>query len=271
MTIKRVREMKDRIIEKAGEFGACAAGIADVEAIKRSPSHIVYGKIGDYQTVGNREGRIRAGDVVWPENARSAIITAVSHPEQKPELDWWIEEYDGGTPGNQKLITIHEKLAGWLDAEYGIKTIKLPYHIESGGILLKDAAVLAGLGCMGKNNMLVTPKFGPRVRLRAMLTEGALPASGPLDFDPCEDCDMPCRKACPRKAFKARIHSQKDLGTDQLPARSGVFSRFLCNRQMKLDETNGKAIKIEGQDIPKRRISYCRLCEFSCPVGQSSQ
>ncbi|MEA3231699.1 MAG: hypothetical protein U9Q05_08095 [Thermodesulfobacteriota bacterium] len=57
----------------------------------------------------------------------------------------------------------------WLEKEKGITAEKLPYHIESGGIFLKDAAALAGLGCIGKNNMLVLMKYGPRVRLRALL------------------------------------------------------------------------------------------------------
>ncbi len=271
MTSSLPEEIKDHIIEKAGEFGACSAGIAAVDTLKKSPSHIVYGKIGDYQTVGNREGQIRPGEVSWPQNARSAIIVAVAHPEHKPELDWWIEGYNGGTPGNRRLTDINDKLAVGLEEEHGIKITKLPYHIESGGILLKDAAVLAGLGCIGKNNMLVTPEFGPRVRLRAMLTDVALPGTGPVDFDPCRGCDMPCRHACPRQAFEARIYSQKDFGIDQLPARNGVFSRTLCNRQMKLDEANSETIKIEGREVTRRMVSYCRLCEFSCPVGRPSQ
>lgn len=34
-------ELNNQIIEKATEFGACAAGIADVEVLKKSPSHLI--------------------------------------------------------------------------------------------------------------------------------------------------------------------------------------------------------------------------------------
>ncbi|MBC8492582.1 MAG: hypothetical protein H8D43_02260 [Chloroflexi bacterium] len=34
-----------------------------------------------------------------------------------------------------------------------------PYRVEQGRILLKDAAVLAGLGVMGKNNLVITPQL----------------------------------------------------------------------------------------------------------------
>lgn len=263
----REEEIKYQIIQKAKELGACAAGIADVEALKKSPSHIAYAKIGDFKTVGNRDRRVALGEVEWPINAKSSVVIAVEHPEAKPEMDWWIEAYSGGTPGNRMLIDISDKLAVWLENEMGIKTKKLPYHIEHGGILLKDAAVLAGLGCLGKNNMLVTPDYGPRVRLRAMFIDTMLPGTGPIDFDPCEDCAMPCRTACPQEAFEQTIFSKNDFGIDQLPARSDVFSRPLCNRQMLLDGSKAEKIEVQGEDGIRRATKYCRLCEFACPAG----
>jgi len=46
----------------------------------------------------------------------------------------------------------------------GINACPLPYRVEQGGILLKDAAVLAGLGVTGKNNLVITPQLaGPCV------------------------------------------------------------------------------------------------------------
>lgn len=263
-------EINDQIVAKATEFGACLAGIASVESLKKSPSHLIYGKIGDYETVANKEGQIKPGEVTWPEGAKSAIIIAVGHPEEKPELDWWKSGHNGGTPGNRMLISISAQLSMWLEEEKGIKTIPLPYHIEHGGILLKDTAVMAGLGCIGKNNMLVTPEFGPRVRLRAMLTDEVLPDTAPIDFDPCEDCDMPCREACPQKVFRSKIYSEKEFGLDQLPARTGAYSRHLCNKQMQLDMDNCEEITVEAQDEPGKLVRYCRACEWACPVGKTA-
>ncbi len=257
-----------QLLEKAKEFGASSAGIASVEDLKKSPSHLIYGRIGDYETVGNREGPIERGKVGWPQNARSAIVIAVMHPEEKPELDWWKTGYSGGTPGNRMLISINSKLSDWLEEEKGIRTTKLPYYIEQGGIFLKDAAVMAGLGCLGKNNMLVTPEFGPRVRLRAMLTDEILPCNDAIEFDPCKDCSMPCREACPKEAFRSKVYSGEDLGLEELPARTGVFSRPRCNEQMKLDEARAEEIEVEGDLEPGKWVSYCRRCEFACPIGR---
>ena len=100
----------------------------------------------------------------------------------------------------------------------GIPSFKLPYHIEYGAIYMKDAAVMAGLGCIGKRNMLVTPQYGPRQRLRVMLIDTDLSATGPSDFDPCRACSMPCRDACPQQAFDEKIFSKTDFNSMHYPA-----------------------------------------------------
>lgn len=64
----------------------------------------------------------------------------------------------------------------------------------------KHAAVQAGLGWMGRNNLLVTPEYGAQVRLVSVLTDAALEPSHPLDRD-CGSCRA-CLDACPAQAIK---------------------------------------------------------------------
>jgi len=268
MLIDTKKGLTNLIIEKAKEFGACAAGIADVEALKQSPSHLIYPQIGGYKSFLNNEVPRDSGEVLWPPNAKSAIVVAVEHPEDKPELDWWQKGLKGGTPGNQVLITIISRLIDWLRKDTVCEAKGLPYYIVQGGIFLKDAAVMAGLGCIGKNNMLVTPEYGPRVRLRAALLDLKLPATGPSDFDPCPQCDKPCRKICPQNAFQKKIQIDNPLGVNELPARTGVYSRPLCKNQMELDRENASITQDENQDRAQKVVKCCRLCETSCPVGK---
>jgi epoxyqueuosine reductase len=101
--------------------------------------------------------------------------------------------------------------------------LSLPYQIEYGGAFLKDAAVLAGLGMIGKNNLLVTPQYGTRVRLRGMFIEAELEPTGPSTFDPCQGCGMPCQRACPQDAF-----------------RGGSFKRELCRKEQEYNEEHGE-------------------------------
>lgn len=263
-------DTRKSVIEKALDFGACLAGIADVADLRKSPSHVIYGKLDAYSGVGTRPSDdALPGVLAWPAGVKSVIVIAVEHPEEKPELDWWQEDLRGGTPGNRMLMEINEKLTRWLEADMGIQAAGLSYYLERGGVFLKDVAVLAGLGCIGENNMLVTPDFGPRIRLRAMFVHELLPAMHPIDFDPCIECRMPCREACPQSAFSDTIYSEREFNLAQLPARTGVFSRKRCNVQMEQDISSGDKIAAEGGENPKKRIKYCRKCETTCPVGQA--
>ncbi|WP_022668175.1 epoxyqueuosine reductase [Desulfospira joergensenii] len=261
--------LSDRIISRTIEFGACMAGIANVEELKESPSHTISGKQTEFSGVGTKEvdGK-KKGKVIWPEHANSAVVIAVEHPRYAPDMDWWLKGLKGGTRGNAKLMSVFAKLAKWVEAETGIKCIKIPYHIEHGGVFMKDTAVLAGLGCIGKSNILVTPEYGPRVRLRVMLLDLDLPSTGMTDFDPCKDCEEYCRRACPQKAFEKQIYSKETFGQQKLPGRTGVYSRFTCNLEMEKNLDAGREVVIEGTDKTGKQVKFCRRCEMACPVGR---
>ena len=258
----------EQIIQKAKEFGADIAGIASAESVKTSPSHRIFGKSASFRGVGTREADYdESGLPAWPEGVESVIVIGIRHPEREPHLDWWKEGLSGGTEGNSRLISISAKLSDWLSDRKRIRTKKLPYRIEKGGVFLKDSAVLAGLGCIGKNNMLVTPEFGPRVRLRSMFVFSELPLTDPLDFDPCESCSMPCLDVCPQRAFENTIYSKEQYGLDELPARKGIYSRKLCNIQMERDIAAARRATDSTSPEEAPWVKYCRRCEFACPVG----
>jgi epoxyqueuosine reductase len=253
-----------RIIETAMGNGATLAGIASMEALKVSASHIVFSKMGDYTGIGTVKddalGEIQLFN--WPDSVKSVLVIGLSHPEDKPELDWW----DGrGTPGNRILIEIVKRTSRQIENDIKVKTRKLHYYVEKGGVFLKDAAVLAGFGCIGKNNMLITPSNGPRLRLRALFIDAEIHATGPIAFDPCADCKVLCRNVCPESAMdeKAPIFKSIDF-SERLPARDGTYNRELCNLRMEKDVIEGSKNNYGRQPM----IKYCRRCEFICPVGK---
>ncbi len=268
MILPSGNEITGSIIEKAMSLGASIVGIAGVDLVKQSPSHLIYPKMERNTGVGSREsaGGIKPGQVAWPDRAKSAVVMAVEHNEDQPELDWWYGKKS--PPGNRILMKINQALSAWIEETYQIKTHKLPYHVEKGGIFLKDAAVMAGLGCVGKNNILITPEFGPRVRLRALLLESEIASTGPADFDPCINCAEFCRQACPQGAYDKHIFDSALMAVSDLPGRDGTYSRSTCNMQMQLD------IDAAQEDIDpqsgqmEKIIKYCRCCELACPIGQ---
>lgn len=256
-----------RIIETAMENGATLAGIASMEAIKVLASHTIYIKMGDYAGIGTIKDDDALPDnqlFTWPDSVRSVLVIGLSHPEDKPELDWW----DGrGTPGNRFLIDIIKRTSQQIENRLKVKTRKLHYYVEKGGIFLKDAAVLAGLGCIGKNNMLITPSNGPRIRLRALFLDAEIHPTGPIAFDPCADCKVYCRRVCPENAMDEKAPIFKSIEfSERLPGRDGSYNRELCNVRMEKDVTESSKNNYGKQPT----IKYCRKCEFVCPAGKKA-
>jgi epoxyqueuosine reductase len=231
-------------VRKALEVGASLAGIASVEDLRASRSYVVYDASPFYEEY---EG------VEWRDEFKSVLVWALVHPMSEPVLDWWSMKVPGFTPGNRVLRAQSKKLRVWLGEELGIGALSLPYQIEYGGVLLKDAAALAGLGVIGRHNLLITPKFGTRVRLRGIFMEAELEPTGPVHFDPCSGCNMPCHRACPRQAF-----------------RSGSFERARCAQENAKREADGEMLEgsVMGIDEVSRVVKPCRYCELACPVGQ---
>jgi epoxyqueuosine reductase len=267
MTPAKHLKVSSAILRKSAALGASLAGFAAVEDLKIAPSFTLAPRIAgiaDDTENWNHVPGLEPGQVRWPDNARTVVVIAVEHPADKPEMDWWFGRMD--PPGNRVLAKIINSLCDWIKATYAISAFHLPYHLEKGGTYLKDAAVLAGLGCIGKNNMLVTPAYGPRVRLRALTLDVDLPCTGPVAFDPCRDCDAPCRAACPRLAFGKQVYREQDYGQMRLPGRQGVYARHTCNLQMEEDIAVAQSQPVAGFDAPVSIIKYCRRCELACPL-----
>jgi epoxyqueuosine reductase len=252
-----------RIIDAALKNGASLAGIASVKALRKSPSHLLYTKMGTYSGIGTvKTDQTTKKLFNWPDSARSILVIGLSHPQSQTELDWW--DGSGGTPGNRLLINIMKRTRHHIENDLQVGTLKLHYYVERGGVFLKDAAVLAGLGCIGKNNMLVTPAYGPKIRLRGLFLDLEIAPTGPIDFNPCADCKVYCRKICPENAMDKKIsHLESISNSLGLPARDGTYDRDICNIQMEKN-VNKRGKKSSDKYEP---IKFCRKCELICPVG----
>ncbi len=224
----------EKISARAISMGASLVGVTPVVPLLESPSHRLL--------PANRQVL----------KARSVVVLALKHNVGQPEMDWW-DNQEGRTPGNRQLAKINRRLAKWLKKTYLAEVCDLPYNAGRGGIFLKDAAVMAGLGVVGKNNLLITPQYGPRVRLRASLLNLPIKHKRAFDgFAPCDTCDGPCIQACPQNVF-----------------HEGYFKRKRCQRQMQKDEAKPiiRQSPVVGMPV-EFRIAYCRQCELLCPVGQ---
>ena len=116
----------------------------------------------------------------------------------------------------------------------------------------KMAATRAGIGWIGKTDLLVTKEFGPRVRLATLLTKVPIGKCGtPIDKSRCGKCDR-CIEACPTNAGNGLLWN---INVD----RDEFYNPFKCRKY---------CLEISKRNID-RDISLCGICISACPVGTS--
>ena len=117
-------------------------------------------------------------------------------------------------------------------ASFTVDTKKLLGHVSH-----RHIAVRAGLGWIGRNNLLVTKKYGSQIRLCTILTSMPQPTPKEQEFG-CGDC-RDCIAVCPARAI---------WNTSQ------QFDRKRCYEQIK---TFRKKTKL-GSNL-------CGICIKACP------
>lgn len=124
--------------------------------------------------------------------------------------------------------------------------------IRVGLFSLRHAAVRAGLGEFGLNNLVINPKYGPRVRYAAIITEADLPASPITKEKVCLgfDCAV-CIEECGAYAISLN-NGDKEKERDIWLNPISRTNASLC--------------------LSKQNETYCfGRCLAVCPVGRDNQ
>lgn len=130
-----------------------------------------------------------------------AIVDGHDPDEPRGKSLYWHHVYD---VVSEALNAVAYDVSRWL-TEKGFDALPVPasepYNRKTlqGIISNKLPAHLAGLGWIGKNCLLLTEAFGPRVRFVTVLTDAPLKTGTVVD-KPCGKCTI-CIEACPVSAF----------------------------------------------------------------------
>jgi epoxyqueuosine reductase len=110
----------------------------------------------------------------------------------------WISRYAWG---NDYHEVIRSRLELLLEAvrEIGPRPLEGKAFVDSGPVLERDHAGVAGLGWIGKNTHLISPQKGSWFFLGELFLSIPLVYDQPIR-DRCGNCDL-CLKACPTAAF----------------------------------------------------------------------
>lgn len=119
-------------------------------------------------------------------------------------------------------------------------------------------AVKAGLGEYGRNQMVITPEFGPRVRFSKIFTSLPLVADMPAPLGIRQYCDIctKCADACPPKALP---HGPPTDGAESdSPSTLKAVKKWSAN----CEKCFGYWAKLK---------SDCAICMRVCPFNQSQK
>lgn len=173
--------------------------------------------------------------------------------------------YDHYRHINEKLAFLTQRISGDLNKN-NIETINIEPTIPSdmrdshyfktlrAEISHKMVATRAGLGWIGKTDLFISDKFGPRLRLVSILLKNKVtPESEPIDKSRCGRCNI-CVDICPAKAANGILW---DITTE----RAKFFDAWKCRKQC--------------VEFGKKRFGFdarvCGICVSACPIGQKQE
>ena len=214
--------------ELAHNLGADLVGVAQADSFMEAPK-------------GHRPEDLLRG-------ARSVIVMAIhlldASFESAPNREYAITY----NTVNQELNRIAFRVGRFLQ-DKGYRALQVPasppYDMERnmGDLSHRHAGQLAGIGVFGKNSLLLSTKFGSRIRLVSVITDAPLKADTPLNMDLCNDCDK-CLQACPVGALKG---------------------------ERTVDKPKCDAYHVEvGEKLQLDDLDICGVCIRVCPVGKTA-
>ena len=198
MAVKKgVEKVNKEVQDSLSRLEVDTVGVAQIDKLKnKQAKEAVLGLLPSAKSL------VVVGVEIWPE------FLDLTSPEM--------------TAGSFNLNDIYQQHIGYLQGKLtkaiydtakaskkaGLKALPLTgqgptvdRRVLRGFLSYKHLAEAAGLGRIGMSSLLITEKFGPRLRLAMCLTEAVLEPSKIIDYNICRYCNV-CVLKCPAKALE---------------------------------------------------------------------
>ena len=188
------------------------------------------------------------------EEYKSALVFAVPYTQQLSLNNYNEKAFHEGILGAKDRLEVKVE-----EIENVLKKDGIRYYVPEvaqkddgrfrAEFSFKDAAAYAGVGWFGKNDVIITEKYGPRVRLSAILIDHDFEYGKSYEKCMCPpDCDK-CVEVCP-------AHALLNVRWKSGMVRDDIIDISRCN-------------KIRSAFMDKLgRWGACALCLASCPYGK---
>lgn len=241
----RVLPAAETIKAQAYALGFDLAGIARLGPARTFGSFeqwLARGKGGEMGWL-SRDAPLRRDTRLPKRGARSAIVVALEYGGRQPAGS--VARYARGRDYHGVIKERLWKLLKWLETETGSRVSGRPY-VDTGPILERDLARLAGLGWFGKNTMLIHPRRGSFLFLGALFVDAELEPDAPFTEEHCGTCRR-CIDACPTSAIEA----------------DGVLDATRCISYLTIEKRG--SIPAEWRPAIGTLVYGCDICQDVCP------
>ena len=254
-------DIKKKIKDYAEEMGVDDVGFASVKNYK-SPNSISIEKL-------------------FPE-AKTIVVLAFQ------QIDNCQSENDQFASVGIKIVTEFShsctyKLARFIKKQFKAHVMAVPgagpvnvdkkTGLPSGYVSLRHAALAAGLGNFGRNNLVLHPQMGSKVVFTAIVTDLDIEPDIPIEEKICIDCDI-CVNQCPVSALSEEYKTNVGLcafNSQPYGVHGNVqfWTKFI--------ESSPEEQKKMLQDEKFKRLYQaaalgsqyvCFNCTKDCPVGR---
>lgn len=193
----------------------------------------------------NRNVEERANPAILLENAKTVIVVLASYFPQKiqTEKKYKISTYSYSNNYNNIIKNNLKNL--FLKIKEIFPEVNGKIFCDTSPIFEKEWAKRAGLGWIGKNNLLINKKIGSFVFIGGILIDQELYYNNIFE-NTCGNCNL-CIESCPTKALKPYL----------LDVNKCISYITIENKDNKIPDDFKEKIKNE--------IYGCDICQTACP------
>lgn len=183
----------------------------------------------------------------YMEEGKTIISIAFPYLHDVNYFDNGFSVYTRGTDYHRVVKSYLNKICDFIESIGG----KALSFVDSNFLPERYIAYLAGVGFIGKNNLIITKKYGSYVFLGEIITNLEIETNERnyeeiQSFKECGDCEL-CYKSCPSKAI------------NPYKKNSNICVSYLTQKK----DLDNKHIK-----LLKGRVFGCDSCQNSCPYNE---
>lgn len=252
--MQTLRSITERIKAKALSLGFSLVGVTDASPLKEYTRYVdwldrnFHAGMDFLATPFHRHSRIDPRLLV-PET-QAIIVLGLEYPlhnlQELSNLEiGLISGYAAGEDYHARIPRMLRDFNAALSDEFSTNPVQRIFT-DSAPILERELGSRAGLGWIGKNSCLISPKIGSAFLLAEVFLDQPLQTDAPFIHDLCGTCDR-CLKACPTGCI------QPDRTID---ARHCISYHTIENRG---------EIPHEVMERSGNWLFGCDICQMVCP------